>query len=98
MWRGAPQLLTPSFWSDRAAHFFLSLLSMLFASLPRSFTRRFLPICAVMAATTAALFAQSPSAADGFDPNIDGNVYAMATQPDGKVLIAGQFANLRPNG
>ena len=41
--------------------------------------------------------AQSPSAADGFDPNVDGNVYVMATQPDGKVIIAGQFTTVRPS-
>jgi uncharacterized delta-60 repeat protein len=46
----------------------------------------------------AAVFAQSPSADDGFDPNVDGNVYAVATQPDGKVIIGGQFTALRPNG
>ncbi|MEY2878919.1 MAG: hypothetical protein RLZZ15_1299, partial [Verrucomicrobiota bacterium] len=44
---------------------------------------------------TAAL-AQSPSAADGFDPNVDGNVYALAAQPDGKLILGGQFAVLRP--
>lgn len=46
--------------------------------------------------SAAAAFAQSPSAADGFDPNVDGNVYVMATQPDGKIIVAGQFATLRP--
>ena len=45
------------------------------------------------------LFAQGAlSAADGFDPNVDGNVYAVAIQPDGKILIAGEFKRLRPNG
>ena len=47
--------------------------------------------------STLAALAQSPSAADGFDPNVDGNVYVMATQPDGKLLVAGQFATLRPS-
>ena len=45
---------------------------------------------------SAVASAQSPSAADGFDPNVDGNVYVLATQPDGKLLVAGQFTSLRP--
>ncbi len=46
------------------------------------------------------LFAQSSSSmvADGFDPNVDGNVYAIALQPDGKLVIGGSFQTLLPNG
>ena len=51
---------------------------------------------ALLAATTAA-FAQSPSAADGFDPNVDGNVYALAAQADGRLILGGQFATLHPS-
>ncbi|MSU25043.1 MAG: hypothetical protein EXS32_14645 [Opitutus sp.] len=53
----------------------------------------------LLAAATAA-FAQlnTPSAADGFDPSVDGNVYALALQPDGKLIVAGQFAQLQPGG
>jgi uncharacterized delta-60 repeat protein len=47
--------------------------------------------------SAASAIAQSPSAADGFDPNVDGNVYVMATQPDGKILVAGQFATFNPS-
>ncbi|WP_158277299.1 hypothetical protein [Opitutus sp. ER46] len=49
---------------------------------------------------TAAAFGQTytPTAADGFDPNVDGNVYALARQGDGKIIVAGQFANFTPNG
>ncbi len=71
---------------------------MLNASLSRSLVRRFLTVFAMLAATTAALFGQTPSAADGFDPNVDGNVFAVAVQADGKTVIAGQFTSLRPNG
>src|SRR5882672_1217757 len=49
-------------------------------------------------AVSTAVFAQTPSAIDGFDPNVDGNVYALATQPDGKIILAGQFGVLRPAG
>jgi uncharacterized delta-60 repeat protein len=45
----------------------------------------------------AAASAQSPSAADGFDPNVDGNVYALAAQADGRVILGGQFSTLRPS-
>ncbi len=52
----------------------------------------------MLLASATAAFAQSPSAADGFDPNVDGNVYAVALQPDGKLILAGQFSLVRPNG
>lgn len=39
-----------------------------------------------------------PSAADGFDPNVNGNVFALATQTDGRILVAGSFSALQPNG
>ena len=53
---------------------------------------------AVLSAVVAG-FAQSgaPSAADGFDPNVDGNVYAVAVQTDGRIILAGQFARVQPS-
>lgn len=39
-----------------------------------------------------------PSAADGYDPNANGNVYALTFQPDGKLLVGGSFTQLQPNG
>jgi len=55
---------------------------------------------AFIAASPAALFAQgnSPSAADGFDPNVDGIVYATAIQANGQIIIAGNFTLVKPNG
>jgi uncharacterized delta-60 repeat protein len=38
------------------------------------------------------------SALDGFDPNANGNIYAVAVQPDGKILLGGDFTTLSPNG
>ncbi len=67
---------------------------MLLASLPRLFARCFLTLAATFTATTAALLAQSPSAVDGFNPDVDGNVYVLATQADGKLLVGGQFATV----
>ena len=43
-------------------------------------------------------WAQATPAADGFDPNVNGNVYALAVQPDGKILVAGKFDRIQPNG
>ncbi len=51
-----------------------------------------------MASPFVALRAQSPSVSDGFDPNANGLVGAMALQADGKVLIGGTFTTLQPNG
>ena len=38
------------------------------------------------------------SALDGFDPNANGIVHVFVVQPDGKVLIGGEFTTLSPNG
>ncbi len=38
------------------------------------------------------------SALDGFDPNANGPIYAIAVQPDGKILIGGDFTSLSVNG
>ncbi len=48
---------------------------------------------ALLALSHGPLEAQTntPSAADGFDPNVNGTVFAVATQTDGKILIAGTF-------
>lgn len=66
---------------------------MLIAVFPRLLARRALAFCASLAATTA-LFAQSATALDGFNPDVDGNVYALAVQADGKLLVAGQFTTV----
>lgn len=67
---------------------------MLLASFPRSVVRPFFA-CFVAIAAATALFGQAPSAADGFEPNFDGNVYVLAMQPDGKLVVGGQFATFR---
>jgi len=38
------------------------------------------------------------SALDGFDPNANGPVFVVVIQPDGKILIGGEFTTLSPNG
>ena len=41
---------------------------------------------------------QAQSTLDAFDPNANGSVFAVAVQPDGKILIGGDFTTLSPNG
>ena len=38
------------------------------------------------------------SALDGFDPNANAPVQVVVVQPDGKLIIAGNFTTLAPNG
>ena len=38
------------------------------------------------------------SALDGFDPNANNTIRAVVVQPDGKILIGGDFTSLAPNG
>ena len=55
---------------------------------------------ALLAASGQALLGQAntPGGNDGFDPNVNGIVNVVATQPDGKVIIGGTFTQLTPNG
>ncbi len=41
---------------------------------------------------------RAQSALDGFDPKADGTVEVVVVQPDGKILIGGDFTTLSPNG
>src|SRR6202040_391215 len=49
-----------------------------------------------LAGGAAAVHGQS--ALDGFDPNANGVVRVVVAQPDGKILIGGDFTTLAPNG
>jgi len=42
--------------------------------------------------------ARGQSALDGFDPNANGLVRVVVVQPDGKILLGGDFTSLSPNG
>ncbi len=48
--------------------------------------------------TGTAVAVRGQSALDGFDPNVNGTVRAVVVQPDGKILIGGDFTTLSPNG
>ncbi len=51
--------------------------------------------------TTPAAFTvifPTPSASDSFDPGANGPIYAIVVQPDGKIIIGGDFTTLQPFG
>ena len=52
----------------------------------------------LFASAATAVFGQSPSANDGFDPNVNGAILSAATQRDGKILVGGAFTTVQPNG
>ncbi len=47
---------------------------------------------------SGAVAVRGQSALDGFDPNANGVVRVVVVQPDGKILIGGDFTTLAPNG
>jgi uncharacterized delta-60 repeat protein len=52
---------------------------------------------AVLLASGASIV-RGQSALDGFDPNANGAVNVVVVQPDGKILLGGDFTALSPNG
>jgi uncharacterized delta-60 repeat protein len=74
--------------------------SLLFARATSRATRKatlFLFSLSVLLAGGAAAV-RGQSALDGFDPNANGTIRAIVVQPDGKILIGGDFTTLAPNG
>lgn len=55
-----------------------------------------LGLFAGLAVFSGAVHAQSNTG--GFDPGVDGVVYTTLVQPDGRILLGGAFASVRPNG
>src|ERR1017187_8545276 len=53
-------------------------------------------VAMLLAGGAAAVRGQS--ALDGLDPNANAPVNVVVVQPDGKILIGGQFTTLSPNG
>ena len=53
-------------------------------------------VAVLLAGGAAAVRGQS--ALDGFDPNANGTIRVVVVQPDGKILIGGEFTTLSPNG
>ena len=74
-----------------------------FTSLPRATSRAtgkaaplLFSIAVLLAGGAPAVRGQS--ALDGFDPNANNTVRVAVVQPDGKILIGGDFTMLSPNG
>src|SRR6059058_5938896 len=59
--------------------------------------RKLLPMTAMLLVLIAAA-ARGQSALDGFDPNANNAIRVVVVQPDGKILIGGDFTTLSPNG
>ena len=59
--------------------------------------RKFLAMT-VMLFVLMAASVRGQYALDSFDPNASDTVLVVVVQPDGKILIGGQFTTLRPNG
>src|SRR4051794_28923165 len=56
------------------------------------------PAIAVAILGTWAATGRGQSALDGFDPNANSTIFAVVVQPDGKMVIGGNFTTLAPNG
>jgi beta-propeller uncharacterized protein DUF5122 len=52
----------------------------------------------LMLLVSMAAAVRGQSALDGFDPNANNLVLVVVVQPDGKILIGGEFTTLSPNG
>src|SRR5438309_4288204 len=64
----------------------------------RSSVRFSLMVLAGLALAGGAAAVRGQSALDGFDPNVNGPVFVVVIQPDGKILVGGDFTTLSPNG
>lgn len=70
-----------------------------FAYLSQTFrVRGLLAALAFFICFTAALQVAAQSSLDGFDPNANARLRTVIVQPDGKILIGGDFTTLAPNG
>src|SRR2546426_11188209 len=67
-----------------------------FRDAPKQTALLLFSIVVLLAGGVPALRGQS--ALDGFDPNANGAVRVVVVQPDGKILIGGDFTTLSPNG
>jgi uncharacterized delta-60 repeat protein len=63
--------------------------------LPLQFGRTVGRICAALTLLVCLpSTGRAQSAVDGFDPNANSNLYAMAVQADGRILVAGVFTSI----
>lgn len=67
---------------------------MLRMALSRNYLRCLVMCTCLFAAFLTAGVASAQSSRDGFDPNANGAVYALAVQADGKILAGGEFTQM----
>ncbi|MBE2214177.1 MAG: delta-60 repeat domain-containing protein [Opitutaceae bacterium] len=67
------------------------------ASARHSFIRSIATLAILVTAVVTGSRAQSTGYGDGFDPNSNANIYAMVRQPDGKVIVGGNFTLFEPD-
>src|SRR4051812_9524339 len=53
--------------------------------------------CLIVLLAGGVSIAGGQSVPDGFNPNVNGGVLAIVVQPDGKILIGGNFSAVTPN-
>src|SRR6266516_5363637 len=54
----------------------------------------FVPWATVLSAIVLLATASAQNATDGFDPDANGPVWAIAAQPDGMIILGGEFTKL----
>ena len=70
-----------------------------FSSLAKRTSRTvFLLLTLCISFVAGSVVVRGQSALDGFDPNANGAIRVIVMQPDGKILIGGEFTTLAPNG
>src|SRR5438128_662461 len=78
---------------------FIALPRLLFPSFARVTSKAALLLFSVTVLLTCGAEAvRGQSALDGFDPNANGVIRVAVVQPNGKILIGGDFTSLSPNG
>src|SRR5947207_5720815 len=75
-----------------------SITQLLFPSFARATSKATLLLFSIALLTCGAEAVRGQSALDGFNPNANGEIQVIVVQPDGKILIGGDFTTLSPNG
>jgi len=66
------------------------------SAIPKQAALLLFSVAVVLTGSIVAVRGQS--ALDGFDPNANGAISVVVVQPDGKILLGGNFTTLAPNG
>ena len=66
--------------------------------LMRQKSKAALLVFSIILLLAAAPPAHAQSALDAFNPGVNDNIHTVVVQPDGKILIGGEFVQVQPNG